>query len=149
MPTVNLNQDEFVMSLSLSKFSAFALLCVTLAGCQQTGTSAHKGTVAGQSSAVTVSPNDQLNQLSSLVAATRYLKSKCSRSDLPDDATITNVALAVAKQKGWDVASYQALPQRSESLYQGLLKDSTPKETQCLEFNRTLTPFIDAMRNHG
>lgn len=137
------------MSLSLSKFSALTLLCVTLAGCQQTGTSAHKGTVAGQSSAVTVSPNDQLNQLSSLVAATRYLKSKCNRSDLPDDATVMNVALTVAKQRGWNVASYQALPQRSESLYQGLLKDSMPKETQCSEFNRTLTPFIDAIRSRG
>ncbi|KHN54663.1 type II secretion system pilot lipoprotein GspS [Pectobacterium fontis] len=137
------------MSLSLSKFSALTLLCVALAGCQQTGTSVHKGTVAGQSSAATVSSNEQLNQLSSLVAATRYLKSKCNRSDLPDDATITNVALTVAKQRGWNVASYQALPQRSESLYQGLLKDSTPKETQCSEFNRTLTPFIDALRNHG
>ncbi|KFX04697.1 pullulanase [Pectobacterium betavasculorum] len=137
------------MLLSLSKFSALTLLCVMLAGCQQTGTSAHKGTAAGQSSAVTVSSNDQLSQLSSLVAATRYLKSQCNRSDLPDDATIANVALDVAKQRGWNVAGYQALPQRSESLYRGLLKDSTPKETQCSEFNRTLTPFIDAMRSHG
>lgn len=137
------------MSLSLSNISALTLLCVTLAGCQQTGTSVHNGTVGGQSPAVTVSSNDQLNQLSSLVAATRYLKSKCNRSDLPDDATVTRVALTVAKQRGWNVASYQALPQRSESLYQGLLKDSTPKETQCSEFNRTLTPFIDAIRSHG
>ncbi|MEQ9859606.1 type II secretion system pilot lipoprotein GspS [Pectobacterium cacticida] len=137
------------MSLSLSKFSTLALLCVTLAGCQQTGTPAHKGTVAGQSSAVTVSPNDQLNQLSSLIAATRYLKLACNRSDLPDDETIVNTALTVAKQRDWNIANHQALSQRSDSLYQGLLKDSTPKERQCSEFNRMLTPFISAMHNRS
>lgn len=132
------------MSLSLIKFSVFTLFCIGLAGCQQTGMSANKGNGADKAGEVSV--NDQLNQLSSLVAATRYLKSQCNRSDLPDESTINNVALDVAKQRGWDISNYQALPQRSESLYQGLLKDSTPQETQCSEFNRTLAPFIDALR---
>ncbi|MEH2921086.1 type II secretion system pilot lipoprotein GspS [Samsonia erythrinae] len=136
------------MLLSLSQYSALTLLCVTLVGCQQTGTSAHKGTVVGQPSAVTVSSNDQLNQLASLVAGTRYLQTQCSRSDLPDDATIVNVASAVATQRGWKTVNDQALTQRSESLYQGLLKDSTPKATQCSAFNRTLMPFIDDIRNY-
>ncbi|PWC22911.1 pullulanase [Brenneria roseae subsp. roseae] len=134
------------MPLSLFKFSVFTLFCVSLAGCQQAGSSANQENAANNAVAVPV--NDQLNQLSSLVAATRYLKSQCNRSDLPDEATINNVALAVAKQRGWDVSNYQGLPQRSESLYQGLLKDSTPKEAQCSEFNRTLTPFIDALRSY-
>ncbi|MFC3396283.1 type II secretion system pilot lipoprotein GspS [Brenneria rubrifaciens] len=134
------------MSLSLSKFAVFTLFCVVLAGCQQSDTSASKGKAAD--SAVAVPANDQLNQLASLVAATRYLKSQCNRSDLPDESTINNVVLAVAKQRGWDVTNYQTLPQRSESLYQGLLKDSTPKETQCSEFNRSLTPFIDVLRTY-
>nr|WP_113865027.1 type II secretion system pilot lipoprotein GspS [Brenneria salicis]NMN90995.1 type II secretion system protein S [Brenneria salicis ATCC 15712 = DSM 30166]RBP66489.1 type II secretion system protein S [Brenneria salicis ATCC 15712 = DSM 30166]RLM32058.1 pullulanase [Brenneria salicis ATCC 15712 = DSM 30166] len=132
------------MSLSLIKFSVFTLFCIGLAGCQQTGMSANKGNGADKAGAVSV--NDQINQLSSLVAATRYLKSQCNRSDLPDESTINNVALDVAKQRGWDISNYQALPQRSESLYQGLLKDSTSQEAQCSEFNRTLAPFIDALR---
>ncbi|RLM19438.1 pullulanase [Brenneria alni] len=134
------------MSLYLFKFSAFALLCTILSGCQHTGNVARQGTGMGKDTAV--SANDQLNQLSSLVAATKYLKYQCNRSDLPDDASINNAVLAVARQKGWDASNHQMLSQRSESLYQGLLKDSTSKETQCSTFNLTLMPFIDTMRSH-
>ena len=126
------------MRYPLLTFSAVTLLCMTLVGCQ----------APTRSSAVVASPisaNDQLQQIASLVAASRYLKSQCNRSDIPDEAAIQRTALSVAQQKGWDTANLTMLTQRSESLYQGLLRDSTPKETQCSEFNRSLAPFFAAM----
>ncbi|MGM3175202.1 type II secretion system pilot lipoprotein GspS [Dickeya lacustris] len=98
------------------------------------------------SAAASVPVNEQMNQLASLVAASKYLRVQCERSDLPDDGVFLKTAMKVAGQKGWDTRRYTSLPQLSESLYQGLVKDGTPKTTQCSAFNRSIAPFIDAMR---
>ncbi|MEE3652622.1 MULTISPECIES: type II secretion system pilot lipoprotein GspS [unclassified Brenneria] len=135
------------MSLSLFKLSVFTLLCVILSGCQHAGNAARQGTGTGNES--TASVNDRLNQLSSLAAATKYLKYQCNRSDLPDDSIINSAVLTVAQQKGWEAPNDQLLSQRSESLYQALLKDSTSKETQCSTFNRALAPFIVTIHNYN
>lgn len=129
-----------VMRSPLLAFSAVTLLCISLVGCQAPTRS---GTASSVSS---VTAADQLNQIASLVAASRYLKSQCNRSDFPDDGTLQRAALAVAQQKGWNAVNFTQLASRSENLYQGLLKDGTPKEAQCSEFNRSLAPFIDFIR---
>lgn len=130
------------MRSPLLRISAVTLLCMTLAGCQTpTGSSTSLAPAA-----TSVSAGDQLNQIASLAAAGRYLKSQCSRSDIPDDATLQRSALHVAQQRGWHSVSLPALTQRSEQLYQGLLQDGTPKEAQCSEFNRSLAPFIAQLR---
>lgn len=126
------------MRSPLLSISAVTLLCITLAGCQ---TSTGSSTKAGS-----LSTTDQLNQVASLVAGSRYLKSQCNRSDMPDDASLQRAAVAAAQQKGWTGVNVTALAQRSELLYQGLLQDGTPQATQCSEFNRSLAPFISVMR---
>ncbi|MCW2475816.1 type II secretion system pilot lipoprotein GspS [Candidatus Symbiopectobacterium sp. NZEC151] len=129
------------MRSPLLTFSAVTLLCITLVGCQAPTRSS-----TPVSSVSSVSTAEQLNQIASLVAASRYLKSQCNRSDIPDDGTLQRAALAVAQQKGWSTAHFTQLAARSENLYQGLLQDGTPKEAQCSEFNRSLAPFLDFIR---
>ncbi len=134
---------------SLSSFNALfsprtlllAACCLGVAACQTAPTKT--GTT---SAAASVPVNEQMNQLASLVAASKYLRVQCERSDLPDDGVFLKTAMKVAGQKGWDTRRYTSLPQLSESLYQGLVKDGTPKTTQCSAFNRSIAPFIDAMR---
>lgn len=130
------------MRFPLLSISAVTLLCMTLAGCQ-TPTGSSSATPAASS----VSAAEQLNQIASLVAASRYLKSQCNRSDIPDDATVQRAALSVAQQRGWNSANFTGLAARSEQLYQGLVQDGTPKEVQCSEFNRSLAPFISQLRS--
>lgn len=134
---------------SLSSFNALfsprtvllAACCLGLVACQTAPTKT--GTT---SAAASVPVNEQMNQLASLVAASKYLRVQCERSDLPDDGVFLKTAMKVAAQKGWDTRRYTSLPQLSENLYQGLVKDGTPKTTQCSAFNRSIAPFIDAMR---
>ncbi|MGM3160283.1 GspS family T2SS pilot lipoprotein variant OutS [Dickeya undicola] len=128
------------MHVSSLKMVFLGVCCLSLAACQVPV----KNTASR--SAASVSTNEQISQLASLVAASKYLRVQCERSDLPDDGTILRTAVKVASQKGWDTSHYQSLPQLSENLYQGLLKDGTPKATQCSSFNRSMTPFLDAMR---
>ncbi|WP_219951589.1 GspS family T2SS pilot lipoprotein variant OutS [Dickeya zeae] len=130
------------MHVSSLKVVLFGVCCLSLAACQ---TSAPVKNTASRST-TSLSVNEQVSQLASLVAASKYLRVQCERSDLPDDSVILKTAMKVAAQKGWDTTRYQTLPQLSENLYQGLLKDGTPKVTQCSSFNRTMTPFLDTTR---
>lgn len=113
------------------------LLLLVTAGCQQPRSSQQKDPVA---------LNEQVEQLASVIASTKYLKYKCNRSDLPSDAIIDKVAYKVAKQRGWNNAGYGALPQRSEEIYQSLMRDNTPEQTKCSSFNSLLAPFTDELR---
>lgn len=131
------------MNSPLAKVLLISLSSLVLAGCQQSAPTAPKPV----SNLAPVPESAQMNQLASLIAASRYLRQQCNRGDLPDDATINQTALTLAKQKGWNINNNQALAQMSHTLYQGLLEDTTPKETQCMTFNRSLVPFIDAMRS--
>lgn len=77
-----------------------------------------------------------LEQLSSAAAGARYLKNKCSRSDLPSDDAIDRAAWNVGKKRGWGNIDYATLSQRSTQMYQQLQQDSTPETTKCSQFNR-------------
>ena len=81
-----------------------------------------------------------------MAAGARYLKNKCSRSDLPADETIDRAAWNVGKKRGWDNIDYATLSQRSTQMYQQLQQDSTPETTKCNQFNRQLAPFIASLR---
>jgi general secretion pathway protein S len=91
--------------------------------------------------------NVQLEQLASVVAGTKYLKYKCNRSDLPTDDAILAIAKRVAKQRGWNTVADEALLQRSDLLYQSLIRDSTSEQTKCSSFNSRLVPFINELRD--
>ncbi|MDQ9128616.1 type II secretion system pilot lipoprotein GspS [Serratia fonticola] len=113
------------------------LFLLATAGCQQPRSSLQKGPTP---------LNEQVEQLASVVAGTKYLKYKCNRSDLPSDAVIDKVAYKVAKQRGWNSSSYGTLPQRSEEIYQSLMRDNTPEQTKCSSFNSLLAPFTAELR---
>ncbi|HBE9078906.1 type II secretion system pilot lipoprotein GspS [Serratia fonticola] len=113
------------------------LFLLATVGCQQPRSSLQKGPTP---------LNEQVEQLASVVAGTKYLKYKCNRSDLPSDAVIDKVAYKVAKQRGWNSSSYGALPQRSEEIYQSLMRDNTPEQTKCSSFNSLLAPFTAELR---
>lgn len=109
------------------------LVLVTVAGCQQAPT------IRKQTA---VPPSEQLEQTASIVAATRYLKMRCNRSDLPDEQAILNVANRLANGKGWQPLTLEEIRKHSDDIYERLTKDSTPEHIKCSEFNRRLVPFI-------
>ncbi|AHG18863.1 hypothetical protein Z042_03990 [Chania multitudinisentens RB-25] len=125
------------MRLSLIVRFMSVLFLVGVAGCQQSQSSNKNNPVP---------LNDQVEQLASLVAGAKYLKYKCNRSDLPADAVTMKVAYKVAKQRGWNTSNYASLPQRSETIYQSLTRDSTPEQTKCSSFNSLLVPFTEELR---
>lgn len=113
------------------------LLVLGITGCQQPRSALQKSPATA---------NQQVEQLASVVAGTKYLKYKCNRSDLPSDDVINKAAYQVAKKRGWNTADYGMLPQRSEAIYQGLIRDNTPEQTKCSSFNSLLAPFTDELR---
>lgn len=111
-------------------------LVVVITGCQTSRLTAQQKTT---------SLNEQNNQLASVVAATKYLKYKCSRSDLPADSVIMDAANRVAEKKGWHSLSTEKLVKYSNDIYQRLTKDSTQEQIKCNDFNRQLRKFINEL----
>lgn len=103
-----------------------------------------------------VATDSQIKQLASLVAASEYLKYQCNRSDIPADDEIIRAAFRSAEKRGWDTRLYydstapgvvgqSLVAKQGAAFYQSLLKDGTPKQTQCSEFNRMMPTFIDTI----
>lgn len=109
------------------------LVLVTVAGCQQFPSTRKQ---------VAVPPSEQLEQTASVVAAARYLKTRCNRSDLPDEQEILNVANRIATGKGGQPLTQEEIRKHSDRTYDRLTRDSTPDHIKCSEFNRLLVPFI-------
>ncbi|AUJ93930.1 GspS family T2SS pilot lipoprotein variant EptO [Escherichia coli] len=109
------------------------LVLVTVAGCHQ---------VPSTRKQATVPPSEQLEQTASIAAATRYLKRKCNRSDLPDDQAILNGVNRIANGKGWQSLTQEDIRKHSDEINERLARDSTPEHIKCSEFNRLLVPFI-------
>ncbi|MFP1812833.1 type II secretion system pilot lipoprotein GspS [Lonsdalea quercina] len=126
------------MRFSSLHLLGFTFCCLIIAGCQSSSPSRSGNARATQ--------DEQINQLASLVAAGKYLRTQCNRSDLPDDNTLMRGALRQGEKKGWDVSGFQMLPPLSDTLYEGLLKDGTPKDQQCSAFNLSVSPFLSAIR---
>lgn len=101
--------------------------------------------------------NSQITQLSSLIAATQFLRDYCSRSDIPDDEQVTQAAMIAAKNKGWNIENYKKIDEngflpinriqlRSKDIYRDLNNDKTPQSEKCQEFNVSLSPFINIVK---
>ncbi|ENU4538164.1 type II secretion system pilot lipoprotein GspS [Escherichia coli] len=116
----------------ISIASLFLMSAIT--GCQ------HSQTVQQQK---IISEKEQHEQIASVVAATKYLKYKCNRSDLPDASVIIDVASRVAIQNGWKSLVLEEIVKNSDTIYLRLTRDSTPEKTKCSYFNRELRPFIE------
>lgn len=110
--------------------SAALLLPLLLSACQQTK----------RPEAAPVPPEAQANQISAVIAGTRYLKYQCGFRELPDDERIEGAARSEAHQRGWEPP--QNLNIQSLAFYQQLLQDSTPVAVQCEQFQQLLQPFL-------
>lgn len=125
--------------MKLTKENTLILLSsmILLSGCQQ------------PSATIKAPPLvTQVQQISSLIASSEYLRHQCNRSDLPSKTQLQNAAMRMAQQKGWDTKApeYQQLDTLSNNRYQGLLKDGTPMAQQCSQFNISLAPLIETAR---
>ncbi|EMX0697858.1 type II secretion system pilot lipoprotein GspS [Escherichia coli] len=114
----------------------FLFLMSTITGCQYSQP-------VQQQKAISEKEQHQREQLASVVAATKYLKYKCNRSDLPDASIIIDVASRAAIKNGWHPLVLEKLIKNSDMIYLRLTRDSTSEKTKCSYFNQVLRPFID------
>ncbi|MBW7984586.1 type II secretion system pilot lipoprotein GspS [Enterobacillus tribolii] len=112
--------------------STLVILPLLLGACQQRAPQTTPATQEAQS-----------HQIAALIAGTRYLKTQCAYPGLPSDGQIEQAAYGAAHQRGWTLPG--GLGDRSENLYQQLLRDKTPQATQCEEFRQLLQPFITTL----
>ncbi|WP_454877607.1 type II secretion system pilot lipoprotein GspS [Serratia inhibens] len=90
----------------------------------------------------------QLEQLSSLIGASQFLREKCSRADIPANDKLVAAALNEANKKGWssqDVNQPQLLD-AAKGVFDRLNADATPLAQKCSSFNRTLVRFLEHAR---
>ncbi|HBA8112698.1 TPA: type II secretion system pilot lipoprotein GspS [Escherichia coli] len=116
------------------------LIILAVAGCQQAPSIRKQAAVP---------TSEQLEQTASVAAATRYLKMRCYRSDLPDEQAILNGANRIANGKGWQSLTQEEIRKHSDDIYERLTQDSTPEHIKCSEFNQRLVPFIDELLAGG
>lgn len=121
--------------LGTSVLGAMAL--VFLVGCQQT---AHKPPPALQA---------QLDQLSTLLAGSHFLRQNCGRADIPDDVKLQRTAMRVAEHRGWDTqaAGYQQLPALAQARYLAVLEDRQLLTDKCAVMNNRTANFIAAAKS--
>lgn len=88
----------------------------------------------------------QLDQLSAMLASGHFLRVNCSRTDIPDDATLRRTATELAQKRGWNIgaAEYQQLPAQTQLRYQALMQDTTPLQQKCSALNSKTARFINA-----
>ncbi len=112
-----------------TKIFSLAIIVALLSGCQQSPQPLSLQQQEAQS-----------QQLASVIAATRYLKSHCQMNQLPEQSQIIQAAAEAGRKRGWQPPPDMAA--RGEQLYQRLLSDQTPVATQCAAFRPLLQPFI-------
>lgn len=90
----------------------------------------------------------QLEQLSSLVGASQFLREKCSRADIPANDKLAAAAMNEANKKGWpsqDVNQTQLLD-AAKGVFDRLNADATPLAQKCSSFNQSLARFLEHTR---
>ncbi|MBS0056553.1 type II secretion system pilot lipoprotein GspS [Yersinia sp. Marseille-Q3913] len=120
---------------------SWLLPLVLLAGCQQPVNKTIQPTV-----------QQQIKQLSALVAGAHYLQKNCQQMDVPDEAVLVKTALNLAVSRNWDinVPAYKLLEEQSQERYQALVKESDAEKPLCPELNLLMVDFVDeAQRNIG
>ncbi|ADP10021.1 General secretion pathway lipoprotein [Erwinia pyrifoliae Ep1/96] len=92
----------------------------------------------------TVPVTRQLDQLSSLVASASWLRQHCNRNDIPEDATLATKALALAKERGWQIDNSfrQQLAQQVSVRISALDADLPSQSAKCAALNQAAVPFI-------
>jgi general secretion pathway protein S len=115
-------------------FLVMLLPTMLMQGCQQSSRSYAEETPVQK----------QLAQLSAILASSEYLRNQCNRNDIPDKKDLTQKALNMAKDRGWDsgAQAYKNLNALTEQRYQHLLNDETPKKEKCSLLSQVVAPFV-------
>ncbi|MDA5498170.1 type II secretion system pilot lipoprotein GspS [Yersinia aleksiciae] len=114
---------------------------VLLTGCQQP-----------VNKTINPTPQQQIKQLSALIAGAHYLQKNCLRVEVPDEAVLVKTALKLAVSRHWDtnVPAYKLLGEHSQERYQALEKENDAEKSLCSELNLLMVDFVDeAQRNIG
>ncbi|CNL33603.1 type II secretion system pilot lipoprotein GspS [Yersinia proxima] len=125
--------------LSTTRKLSWLLPLVLLAGCQQP-----------MNKTVQPPAQQQIKQLSALVAGAHYLQKDCQRTDVPDEAVLVKTALKLAASRHWDTRApaYKLLGEHSQERYLALVKENSAEKSLCNELNLLMVDFVDeAQRN--
>lgn len=109
--------------------ASFALL---LTACQQHATPETQPTV-------------NLDQVATVVAASKWVKTHCDRSDIPDQDTLIRNALAQGKVENGR-ADNQALMQAVNQRYDAIDSDGQSRSQKCAALNASLAPFLQKIK---
>lgn len=126
------------MLFAIRKLSWFLPL-VLLTGCQQP-----------MNKPVQPTAQQQIKQLSALVAGAHYLQKDCQRKDVPDEEVLVKTALKLATARHWDTGApaYKLLGEHSRERYLALVKENSAEKSLCNELNLLMVDFVDeAQRN--
>ncbi|PKB87502.1 hypothetical protein A8A01_24090 [Ewingella americana] len=102
-----------------------------LAGCQQRP-------------AASIMPEQQIQQLSALVAASDWLRDNCERRDIPAKPNLLTSAVKQGEARGWKstASTTQELSASVERRYQAITEDSMAKSEKCATLNSAAAPFL-------
>ncbi|WP_261423178.1 type II secretion system pilot lipoprotein GspS [Serratia quinivorans] len=123
----------------MSLIKAVVGLCLSLffsVGCQQK-----------MSTSTLRFQQQQVKQLSALVAGSEYLKARCHRADIPVEGSLIQTALQLAETRGQRVDEAELQSSSQERLQQ--LLTSAPVEATCAQLNQSLSPFINFNKSIG
>lgn len=125
--------------LSVTRKLSWFLPLILLTACQQPVSKMTQPTA-----------QQQIKQLSALIAGAHYLQKQCQRTDVPDEAVLVKTALKLAASRHWDtsVFAYKLLSEHSLERYQALVKENNTEKSLCVELNLLMVDFVDeAQRN--
>ncbi|HEI8865488.1 TPA: type II secretion system pilot lipoprotein GspS [Serratia odorifera] len=93
--------------------------------------------------------NQQIKQLSALVAGSHYLRQQCKIGNIPDEDRLLNTALASAQRRGWDTQApaYALLAEQSRARYDELIAEDTAESRPCSRLHLLLIDFLHAARS--
>ncbi|EKN4199681.1 type II secretion system pilot lipoprotein GspS [Yersinia ruckeri] len=119
--------------LSAMRKLSWCLPLLLLAGCQNSVTQVSQPTA-----------QQQIKQLSALIAGAHYLQKDCQRTDVPDEAILVKTALKLATERHWDIntPAYQLLGEHSQKRYQMLVKENNADQQLCTELNLLMVDFV-------
>ena len=107
---------------------------VLLTGCQQPASKISQP-----------SAQQQIKQLSALIAGAQYLQKNCQRAAVPDEAVLIKAALNLAVSRHWDtgVPAYKLLGEQSQERYQVLVRENNAEKSLCTELDLVMVDFVD------
>ena len=90
-------------------------------------------------------PAVNLDQVATVVAASKWVKTHCDRSDIPDQNPLMRNALAQGKVESGQTDS-RALMQAVNQRYDAIDRDGQTRSQKCAALNASLAPFLQKIK---